>query len=574
MPWKAAKQEGVECLVAPFEADAQLAYLARKNYVAAVVTEDSDLLAFGTPKVLYKMNDFGEARLMVLDNILGHKKGKLDLAGLDQDRFTECCILAGCDYLDSIPGFGFSRAVKEVKKCKTVSRLFKVLRHLEKHEKKVKMPDNYEENFSRSLIAFKHHFVFCHESGGIVNLNPIPPTLEVESASSIPDADEGEQQGAPKSVQELLEREPPPFVPETPSPPPRAPRGTQRHDTEVIDLDEEEIEHPYQDLDETIEESDGEEVVEIPASGASQPTVPPVVEPPNYTDILGEKFTKLEAKEICFKATLNPKTKKPYGAPKAQAGPVTGQAGSPAHPPGNWICPKCPRSKANYPNRPACWTCGADRPPPPKPKGPGIRDRLASQGLGKKKVISGVNPNAQKEFKNPTRLKPQPSSEELGKKDSSILGLYGNSTAAVQGSAVLQPKAQGNELKRFLSANPFSRTAKEMDSPNGTATRSPTGEDSVLLRVVAAQRVEESPPASLRQSFSVLQESSRSPKRSIDDESQSPAKKPRTSLLLPKAGAKSSGMRKKGAKSKGLAARPSGNAKGAGIGAFFQKVPK
>ena len=81
--WKAAAQEGVECLVAPFEADAQLAYLARTGYVAAVVTEDSDLLAFGTQKVLYKMNDFGEARLMVLDEILGHKKGKLDLVGVN-----------------------------------------------------------------------------------------------------------------------------------------------------------------------------------------------------------------------------------------------------------------------------------------------------------------------------------------------------------------------------------------------------------------------------------------------------------------------------------------------------------
>ena len=127
-----AKKEGVECIVAPYEADAQLAYLAKIGHVAAVITEDSDLMAFGTPKVLYKMDQCGAARLMVLNDILGKKKGKLDLTGMNQARFTECCILAGCDYLDSIPGFGFSRAVKEMNKCKTVHRLFKVLQGLQR----------------------------------------------------------------------------------------------------------------------------------------------------------------------------------------------------------------------------------------------------------------------------------------------------------------------------------------------------------------------------------------------------------------------------------------------------------
>jgi exonuclease 1 len=43
--------ENVECIVAPYEADAQLAFLSMTDYVYAVITEDSDLLAFGAKRV-------------------------------------------------------------------------------------------------------------------------------------------------------------------------------------------------------------------------------------------------------------------------------------------------------------------------------------------------------------------------------------------------------------------------------------------------------------------------------------------------------------------------------------------
>jgi exonuclease 1 len=41
-----------ECIVAPYEADAQLAYLSGTNYVNHVMTEDSDALVFGCPSVI------------------------------------------------------------------------------------------------------------------------------------------------------------------------------------------------------------------------------------------------------------------------------------------------------------------------------------------------------------------------------------------------------------------------------------------------------------------------------------------------------------------------------------------
>lgn len=48
---QAARAKGVDCVVAPYEADAQLAYLNKSGLAQAVITEDSDLLAFGCKKV-------------------------------------------------------------------------------------------------------------------------------------------------------------------------------------------------------------------------------------------------------------------------------------------------------------------------------------------------------------------------------------------------------------------------------------------------------------------------------------------------------------------------------------------
>lgn len=41
----------MDCVVAPYEADAQLAFLNKAGIAQAVITEDSDLLAFGCKNV-------------------------------------------------------------------------------------------------------------------------------------------------------------------------------------------------------------------------------------------------------------------------------------------------------------------------------------------------------------------------------------------------------------------------------------------------------------------------------------------------------------------------------------------
>lgn len=66
---EALKEEKIEFIVAPYEADAQLAYLDRIGMISAVISEDSDLLLFGIRRVLFKMDKFGAAEEVCLDSL-------------------------------------------------------------------------------------------------------------------------------------------------------------------------------------------------------------------------------------------------------------------------------------------------------------------------------------------------------------------------------------------------------------------------------------------------------------------------------------------------------------------------
>lgn len=45
----------VDCIVAPYEADAQLTYLSTHKFIDLIITEDSDLIPFGSEKVVISM---------------------------------------------------------------------------------------------------------------------------------------------------------------------------------------------------------------------------------------------------------------------------------------------------------------------------------------------------------------------------------------------------------------------------------------------------------------------------------------------------------------------------------------
>ncbi|CAH8481348.1 unnamed protein product [Schistosoma rodhaini] len=108
---RAARNMGVDCVVAPYEADAQLAYLNRTGYADFVITEDSDLLLFGCRQVVFKLDLSGSGVLVAAAS------GICECCGIPASQFTESKfrymgIMAGCDYFSGIPGIGLNTAAK------------------------------------------------------------------------------------------------------------------------------------------------------------------------------------------------------------------------------------------------------------------------------------------------------------------------------------------------------------------------------------------------------------------------------------------------------------------------------
>lgn len=50
----------IEVIVAPYEADAQIAYMVREGIADVGISEDSDLLVYGCPRLITKLRNPGD----------------------------------------------------------------------------------------------------------------------------------------------------------------------------------------------------------------------------------------------------------------------------------------------------------------------------------------------------------------------------------------------------------------------------------------------------------------------------------------------------------------------------------
>jgi exonuclease-1 len=86
---QALKHADVRFIVAPYEADAQMAYLAINGEVDVVITEDSDLLPYGCPAVLFKMDKTGEGEEVLLADLPRNRD--ITFTGWEHHLFLEVC---------------------------------------------------------------------------------------------------------------------------------------------------------------------------------------------------------------------------------------------------------------------------------------------------------------------------------------------------------------------------------------------------------------------------------------------------------------------------------------------------
>ena len=146
---------GVPFIVAPCEAEAQCAELAKKNKVFGVASEDADTLCFACPILLRNLHTPDSKKLEIkeisLSKILEDMK-------LTQEQFVDLCILLGCDYLQPIKGVGPSKAVELINKYGSLDAIV-AAKEKDVNAKGLKFdfPENW--NYKRAQELFLNHDV-------------------------------------------------------------------------------------------------------------------------------------------------------------------------------------------------------------------------------------------------------------------------------------------------------------------------------------------------------------------------------------------------------------------------------
>ncbi|OLY78291.1 Exonuclease 1 [Smittium mucronatum] len=115
------KKKNIQYVVAPYEADAQLAYLEREGTIQGIITEDSDLIVYGCKKIIFKLDDAGNGMLFDRER-LGQVRS-FSLRGWTDETFRKMCILSGCDYLSSVHGVGLKRSHKYLQRSRDIKQI-------------------------------------------------------------------------------------------------------------------------------------------------------------------------------------------------------------------------------------------------------------------------------------------------------------------------------------------------------------------------------------------------------------------------------------------------------------------
>ncbi|OBT68920.1 flap endonuclease-1 [Pseudogymnoascus sp. 23342-1-I1] len=141
------KLMGIPYIIAPTEAEAQCAVLARAGKVYAAASEDMDTLCFDSP-ILIRHLTFSEARKEPIQEIYVDKV--LEGLGMDRKQFVDLCILLGCDYLDPIPKIGPNTALKLIREHGSLEKVVEWINNDDKH--KYTIPEDWPYADARELF--------------------------------------------------------------------------------------------------------------------------------------------------------------------------------------------------------------------------------------------------------------------------------------------------------------------------------------------------------------------------------------------------------------------------------------
>lgn len=102
---------------APMEAETCCADLCKRGIVDAVMSEDTDVLAYSTPVFLTKIDVFNDKCVRI------HHNKVLEALELSKEQFLDLCIMFGCDYNKNIPKIGPETSYKYIRKFGSIDEI-------------------------------------------------------------------------------------------------------------------------------------------------------------------------------------------------------------------------------------------------------------------------------------------------------------------------------------------------------------------------------------------------------------------------------------------------------------------
>ena len=107
--------------IAPLEAECACADLCKRGIVDAVLTEDTDVLAYGSNIFLSKIDTSNDTCVQIVyEDVLKSLK-------LNESEFLDLCIMFGCDYNKNINKVGIETSYKYIQKYRTIDEISKQL---------------------------------------------------------------------------------------------------------------------------------------------------------------------------------------------------------------------------------------------------------------------------------------------------------------------------------------------------------------------------------------------------------------------------------------------------------------
>lgn len=107
----------VPYIQAPLEAETTCADLCKQGKVDAVLSEDTDVLAYGTPVFLTKFDPRnGTCKRIQYPKLL-------EILDVNSEQFLDFCIMCGTDYNGNIPGIGPNKAFGYISEHKSIEEI-------------------------------------------------------------------------------------------------------------------------------------------------------------------------------------------------------------------------------------------------------------------------------------------------------------------------------------------------------------------------------------------------------------------------------------------------------------------